>query len=51
MKEKLVNIYNGMNMLSVRGQDVMVLAQCMSQLAEILNNMPDDEKKEDRAEK
>ena len=46
MKEQLINIYNGMNMLSVKGQDVLVLAQCMSQLADIVNNMPDDEEAE-----
>ena len=43
MKQQLINILNGLNMVSIQGQSLMILAECMSQLAQILDSMPDDE--------
>lgn len=42
MKEQLINILNGLNMIETKGQSLMILAECMSQLAQILDSMPDD---------
>ncbi len=46
MKEQLINILNGLNMVSTQGQSLMILANCMSQLAQIVDALP-DEKPED----
>ena len=43
MKQELINILNGLNAVTTNGQSLMILAQCMSQLAQILDSMPDDE--------
>lgn len=43
MKQQLINILNGLNMVSTQGQSLMILAECMSQLAQILDSIPDDE--------
>lgn len=43
MKQQLINILNGLNMIETKGQSLMILAECMSQLAQILDSMPDDE--------
>jgi hypothetical protein len=46
MKEQLINILNGLNMVSTQGQSLMILANCMTQLAQIIDSLP-DEKSED----
>lgn len=43
MKQQLINILNGLNMIETKGQSLMILAECMSQLVQILDSMPDDE--------
>lgn len=45
MKQELINILNGLNVIEVKGQSVMILAQCISQLVQILDSMPDDKSK------
>ena len=43
MKQQLINILNCLNMLETKGQSLMIVAECMSQLVQILDSMPDDE--------
>ena len=43
MKQELINILNGLNAVTTKGQSLMILAECMSQLAQILDSIPDDE--------
>jgi hypothetical protein len=43
MKQELINILNGLNAVTTNGQSLMILAQCMSQLAQIIDSMPDEE--------
>ena len=42
MKQQLINIFNGLNVIETKGNSLMILAQCISQLAEILDSMPDE---------
>lgn len=51
MKQELINILNGLNAIEVRGQSVMILAQCLSQLVHILDSMPDEEIKSTEEDK
>ena len=46
MKQQLINIFNGLNAVTTNGQSLMVLAQCISQLAEIIESMPDENEKD-----
>ena len=46
MKQQLINILNGLNAVTTNGQSLMILAQCMSQLAEIIESMPDENEKD-----
>ena len=43
MKESLINILNGLNAVTTNGQSLMILAQCISQLAQIVQSLPDEE--------
>ena len=43
MKQQLTNILNGLNMVTTQGQSLMILAECMSQLAQIINQLPNNE--------
>ena len=39
MKNQLINILNGLNMIEVKGQSVMILGDCMTQLANVVNQL------------
>ena len=58
IRQQLINIFNGLNLVEVKGQNVMFLGQCMSQLMQLINTIPDtvqspveDIKQEDNTEK
>lgn len=42
MKQELINILNGLNAVTTNGQSLMILAQCMSQLAQIIDLLPNE---------
>lgn len=50
MKQELINILNGLNIIEVKGQSMMILAQCVTQLVQVIDSMPDDEVKSKEGE-
>lgn len=50
MKQELINILNGLNVIEVKGQSMMILAQCVTQLVQVIDSMPDDEVKSEEGE-
>ena len=50
MKQELINILNGLNAIEVKGQSMMILAQCVTQLVQIIDSMTDDEVKSKKDE-
>lgn len=48
MKQQLINILNGLNAVSTNGQSLMILAQCMQQLAQVIDSMADENKTENK---
>lgn len=50
MKQELINILNGLNVIEVKGQSMMILAQCVTQLVQVIDSMPDDEVKSEKGE-
>ena len=45
MKNQLINILNNLNAIEVKGQSVMILGGCMQQLANIINQLDQEERK------
>ena len=43
MKQELINILNGLNAVTTNGQSLMILAQCMSQLAQLIDSLPEED--------
>ena len=43
MKEQLINILNGLNLIETKGQGVIILAECVSQLAQVIDSIPNEE--------
>jgi hypothetical protein len=41
-KERLINIFNLLRLISVKGDDVMYLGQAESQLMQIIESMPNE---------
>lgn len=44
MKGQLINILNNLNAIEVKGQSVMILGGCMQQLANIINQLDQEER-------
>lgn len=42
-RQQLINIFNTLQLVEVKGQNVMFLGQCMSQLMQIINSMPNND--------
>ncbi len=42
-RQQLINIFNTLQLVEVKGQNVMLLGQCMSQLLQMINSMPDND--------
>lgn len=51
MKNQLINILNGLNLIETKGQGVIILAECMSQLAQVIDSIPNEETEEVEEEK
>ena len=47
MKNQLINILNGLNLIETKGQGVIILAECMSQLAQVIDSIPNEESTEE----
>ena len=45
MKGQLINVLNNLNAIEVKGQSVMILGGCMQQLANIINQLDQEERK------
>lgn len=50
MKQELINILNGLNAVTTNGQSLMILAQCMSQLAQIIDSLPNENSSASKSE-
>lgn len=46
MKSKLTSIFELMKKIETKGESTMFMADCLMALADVINNMPDDEVKE-----
>ena len=44
MKGQLINILNNLNAIEVKGQSVMILGGCMQQIANIINQLDQEER-------
>ena len=44
MKGQLINVLNNLNAIEVKGQSVMILGGCMQQIANIINQLDQEER-------
>lgn len=49
MRQQLINILNGLNAVETKGNSSLIIVQCMQQLAQIIDSLP-NEKSEDNEE-
>ena len=42
MKERLIAIFNGLKTVETKGDSTLMVADCLRELADIINNMPDE---------
>lgn len=42
MKERLLTIFEAMKNVETKGESTVIMADCMRELADIINNMPDE---------
>lgn len=47
MREQLLAIFNTLKLVETRGESTLMLGDCMRELAKIINNMPNEEAKEE----
>ena len=45
MKDKLTRIFNTLKLVETHGDSTVTMADCLRALAEIINNLPDEESK------
>lgn len=47
MKEKLIAVFNTLKMVETRGESTLIMADCLRELANIINSLPtESEEKE-----
>ena len=42
MKEKLIAIFNTLKMVETRGESTLIMADCIRELANIINSIPEE---------
>ena len=48
MKEKLIAIFNTMQQIETRGQSTLMIADCIRELAVIIDSIPEENTKEQK---
>lgn len=48
MKEKLIAIFNTMQQIETRGQSTLMIADCIRELAVIIDSIPNEENTEEQ---
>lgn len=48
MKEKLTIVFNALKQVETKGESTLIMADCLRELAKIVNEMPDEETDEDK---
>ena len=46
MRDRLVTIFNALNSVSTKGQDTLVMADCLRELAAIVQDLDKEEEKD-----
>ena len=46
MKDRLVTIFNAMNGIETKGESTLIMADCLRELANVINSIPPEESEE-----
>ena len=47
MKSRLLTVFNAMKNIETKGENTLIMADCMRELVSIINSMPDESEAED----
>ena len=48
MKDRIIAVFNAMHRIETKGESTLILADCLRELAQIINEMSEEEKETDK---